>query len=538
MRQNKLGLPRRTSPFKSWTLSKLNPKPEDFPKELFAETLQLAGMACFGRDLVTGTGFWSDEQFRLFGYEPGEIQPDFPFVVSRIHDEDRADFLKWNQELLQEDIPYDHVFRIIHKDGRSIRVRSRIRVLRNQDGIPIRAFGILQDLSWEAEFDAKLRKSENALKEAQKIAKIGSWSHNMETAEYEWSDEMFRIAGIPRQKITDEVLLGTVFSEDIPRLIEAGKASMEGEEFINIEIRIQRPDGEIRFIQDRWHSIKNAEGKEIRRFGTIQDITEKKTAELERLQLERKILEAEKLESLGLLAGGIAHDFNNLLAGILGNAELLLPTLPQGTKQRDWTEGILRNTEAAAELVKSLLNFAGKRQGKVRPVNMKEVIQNTLSLIQPLIPPSVQLQFEATQPVPPIHGDPLRLRQALMNLLLNGVEAMESKPGDLKIRLQKGSPELHRTPRGGWDKCILWGKELPLTDSVVIEIEDEGEGMTKETLGKIFDPFFTTKFTGHGLGLASTLDIIRSHNGQICIQSRRGKGSLFRILLPWTSQSA
>ncbi len=514
-------------------MSKLDPTAEDFPKELFAETLQLAGMACFGRDLATGIGFWSDEQYRLFGYEPGEIQPSFPFVVSRIHQEDRADFLQWNGELLEEDIPYDHVFRIIRKDGSFLKVRSRIQIIRDPEGTPNKAFGILQDLSREDEVDAKLRRSENALKEAQRIAKIGSWSHDLETESYEWSDEMFRITGIPRQVITQAILIRTVYPEDLPRLKEASLASKEGEEFINLELRIQRPDGEIRYIQDRWRSIKDKKGKEIRRFGTIQDITEKKTAELERLRLARKILEAEKLESLGLLAGGIAHDFNNLLAGILGNAELLLPTLPQGTKQREWTQGILRSAEAAAELVSNLLSFAGKRKGKHRSVNLEKVIDRTLTLIQPLIPPSVKLHFECNQSIPSIQGDPLRLRQALMNLLLNGSQAMGSKPGNLKIRLLKGSPQLKKKHKKDWNKCILWGRDLSLENSVVIEIEDQGEGMSPETLEQIFEPFFTTKFTGHGLGLASTLDIIRSHNGQICIQSRKGEGSLFRILLPW-----
>jgi len=516
-------------------LSEIDPTKEDFPKNFYAETLQLAGMACFGRDLITGKGFWSDEQFRLFGFEPGEIQPDFPFVVSRIHPEDKSLFLQWNKELLEEDAAYDHVFRIIQKDGNILKVRSRIRIERASNGTPLRAFGILQDLSRETEFDTKLRASEAALREAQRIAKIGSWSHNIETEEYEWSDEMFRIAGIPRQKITRDLLRATVYPEDIPRLEDASRASREGEEFINLELRIRRPDGEIRFIQDRWKSIKDANGKEISRFGTIQDITEKKQAERERLRLERKILEAEKLESLGLLAGGIAHDFNNLLAGVLGHTELLLSVLPEGTQQREWAEGILRNTEAAAELVKNLLNFAGKRKGRKRPLNMLEVIENTISLVKPLVPSQIKLHFQRKAPVPNILGDPLRMRQAIMNLLLNSVDAMSSAPGNLWIRIRQRSSKEKEKPQRNWTKCICWGEDLSLKDSLVIEVEDEGEGMSSDTLDKIFDPFFTTKFTGHGLGLASTLDIIRSHGGQICVQSGRGEGSLFRILLPTCS---
>jgi PAS domain S-box-containing protein len=424
------------------------------------------------------------------------------------------------------------VFHILQQDGKSILVRSRIQVQRDSDGTPIKAFGILQDLTHEATIDAKIRASESALKEAQRIAKIGSWSHNLETEEYEWSDEMFRIAGIPRQKITQKLLLGLVHPDDLPRLSEASRASMEGEEFINLELRIQRPDGAIRFIQDRWQSIKNSDGKEIHRFGTIQDITEKKNAELERLKLERRILETEKLESLGLLAGGIAHDFNNLLAGILGNAELLLTHLPKESPKTEFAQGILRNAEAAADLVKNLLDFAGKRKGKSRPLNMKEVIENTLSLIKPLIPPHVQIQFESKTPLPLIQGDPLRMRQVLMNLLLNGAEALGPKPGNLWVRVQQGSSTLQKQNLEDWDKCIFWEKDFPLERALVIEVEDEGEGMDQETLEKIYEPFFTTKFTGHGLGLASTLDIIRSHSGQICVRSKKGEGSLFRILLP------
>ncbi len=505
---------------------------EDFPTDLFVETLFFSGIAYFVREIATGKGFWSDSQFRLFGYEPGEVEPDFPFVVSRVHPEDRSQFLQWNRELLDNDAPFNHVYRILRKDGKSIQVRSHIKIQRAPDGTPLKAFGILQDLSHKNDSEAKIRASEKALKEAQRIANIGSWSHNLQTHEMEWSDEMYRIAGIPKQKIHQELLFSLVYPEDIPRLKEAERASMEGEDYIDIEIRLLRPDGEVRYTQYRWRSIKDSQGQEIKRFGTIQDITEKKKVELERLRLERRILETEKLESLGLLAGGIAHDFNNLLTGVLGNADLLLGYLPEGSREHACAEGILKSAEAAAELVRNLLDFAGKRRGKLRPIQIEEVIENTLALLKPLIPSHVNISFECQEPLPVIQGDPLRIRQALMNILLNGAEALGTKPGNLWIRAKgKSTPPVEDTRRN-WDKSMVSGPELLPEDALMIEIEDNGEGMSQETLEQIFEPFFTTKFSGHGLGLASTLEIIRSHGGQILIRSKKGEGSLFRILLP------
>ncbi len=260
--------------------------------------------------------------------------------------------------------------------------------------------------------------------------------------------------------------------------------------------------------------------------GVTTDITGRKNAESEKLAMERKLLESQKLESLGVLAGGIAHDFNNLLTGIMGNASLLGYELPQGSGLHPHVRQIESAALRAAELCQQMLAYSGKGRFVVGPVNLSTLVQETVPLLRASIGKSVRLQFRLADRLPSVMADNTQMRQILMNLVINASDAIGERTGD--ITLTTGTVEA--------DAAMLQKSEHATNARpgtfVFLEVRDTGAGMSPETKGRIFDPFYTTKFAGRGLGLAAVLGIVRSHEGALFVDSEEGLGSTFRLLLP------
>ena len=267
-------------------------------------------------------------------------------------------------------------------------------------------------------------------------------------------------------------------------------------------------------------------GPDDRLIVACRDISDRKKAEEERLRYERQIQESQKLESLGLLAGGIAHDFNNLLAAIMGNLDLALLTLPPGAPARDDILSAGISTKRAAELVQQMLTYSGQGRFVVEALDVAALLQRSMQLIRSSVPPAVDIQIKIPPAIPNIDADESQVRQVVMNLVANAVEALENRPG--LITLAAGVLDSHRLPA-----APIW-PHTPLPDGsyVYIEVTDSGPGIPTERLGKIFEPFYTTKFTGRGLGLPAVLGIVRGHKGAIQVATTLGKGSTFRILFP------
>ncbi|MDQ7054268.1 MAG: response regulator [candidate division KSB1 bacterium] len=253
---------------------------------------------------------------------------------------------------------------------------------------------------------------------------------------------------------------------------------------------------------------------------------ERYIAEQEKLNMEKQLRHIEKLKSLGILAGGIAHDFNNLLVGILGNAELALQEIPDGSPARDILEQIEVAGKRAAELTRQLLAYSGKAKISSRALNLSELIEDMKPLLGISVSKNIQLMLDLKSDLPLIKGDPTQIQQIVMNLITNASEAIGDGSGI--ISLSTGIKHV-----GNADQERLYLKDVtPPGEYVYIQVTDTGQGMDSETLQKIFDPFFTTKFTGRGLGLATVLGIVRGHKGNIMVESKSGQGTTFYVLFP------
>jgi signal transduction histidine kinase/CheY-like chemotaxis protein len=222
-------------------------------------------------------------------------------------------------------------------------------------------------------------------------------------------------------------------------------------------------------------------------------------------------LEAQRLESIGVMAGGIAHDFNNLLTSILGNVSLAIYGMPDDDAARPLLDIAERSGLKAAALIRQLLSYVGKGQEAVTRFDLSKLIAEILPLIQTSIPKTVRLELALQSDLPWIEADASAIQQIVMNLVINGAEAIGPEGGTVHVSTGEATSQ----PGG-----------------VFLEVLDSGCGMDDALIRRIFDPFFTTKFTGRGLGLAAVSGIVRRLKGRLDVESAPGKGSTFRMVLP------
>jgi two-component system, chemotaxis family, CheB/CheR fusion protein len=253
----------------------------------------------------------------------------------------------------------------------------------------------------------------------------------------------------------------------------------------------------------------------------------------ERKKFERELQESQKLESLGLLAGGIAHDFNNLLTGILGSASLAMSETAPDQRIRPWLRQIVEASERAAFLTRQMLAYAGRGQFVTAIIEMGDLVREISTLVRTSISRAVDLKLDLASNLPPIEADPAQMQQVLMNLMINGAEAIgDDATGTVTVRTSLREISSREAAELFKSEPAEPGTYLQL------EVIDTGAGMDEATMARIFDPFFTTKFTGRGLGLAAVQGIVRRHRGVIFVHSAPGQGTTFRILLPAANRNA
>ena len=292
------------------------------------------------------------------------------------------------------------------------------------------------------------------------------------------------------------------------------------------EIQLQRKDGSLVPVFSS-HAVVQLPGGSPELYCFDFDLTERKQAEAERLELERRLLQTQKLESLGVLAGGIAHDFNNLLTGVLGNLELSLVELPAGHGVRPLIDDAVFAARRAADLTRQMLAYSGRSHFQQSTLDLNAIVREQEPLLHAAVSRRAQLQLLLEPELPAIEADPEQLGQLLVNLVTNAAESIEQTPGTVEVRT--GCEDFCSAER--LEASRLTEKPAPQRFAF-LEVADTGAGIDAATEARIFDPFFTTKFTGRGLGLPVVLGIVRAHQGALFVDSVPGRGTVVRVLLP------
>ncbi len=336
-----------------------------------------------------------------------------------------------------------------------------------------------------------------------------------------------KLAGVPEEDVVGKYFWDSPWwshsNAERDRLKKAVTAAANGE-FVRFETTHRDASGALRFVDFSLKPVLNELGDVTLLIPEGRDITELKEAEQEHRVLLDGMRQAQKLESLGLLAGGIAHDFNNLLTAIMGNTSLAVDELPPDSDIKPLLSETLKAARRAADLAQQMLAYAGRGTLSVATVRLDRVVHEMAVLLSSSITrkASMQLALDAAT----VNADATQLRQVVMNLITNASDALGGGDGTIAVRtgVRDFDAAALRSP-------LISDRPQPGRYAFV-EVEDSGCGMSEATLARIFDPFFTTKFTGRGLGLSAVLGIVRGHHGTLQVTSEPGEGSLFRVLLP------
>jgi two-component system, cell cycle sensor histidine kinase and response regulator CckA len=296
-----------------------------------------------------------------------------------------------------------------------------------------------------------------------------------------------------------------VHPDDIQLLEENYERRAEG---VEMEFRIVRPDGEIRWLRSRGFPIPAENGAITKIAGVAEDVTERKA-------LEEQLLRVQKLEAVGQLAGGIAHDFNNLLSVIVNYSDFVVEDVADPASVREDATQIRKAADRAAALTRQLLVFSRREIVQPQALDLNAIVIEVEQLLGRTMGENIILRIELAYDLPAIKADPGLLEQALLNLAVNAREAM---------------------PRGGM--LVIQTKTQPSGDEVLLVVRDPGEGMSPAVLERATDPFFSTKKPGQGtgLGLSTVYGIVTQSSGRLEIDSNPGEGTEVRIFLPVTDE--
>ena len=440
-----------------------------------------------------------------------------------------------NQSLrkpMKEEIPEFRLeHRLSNREGKIYWVLSCGRLVRDDHGQPLRVIGTTTDISEQKDLDKALAETENRFKLLAHVTRDAIYDCDFRTGKV-WRNRAYTLLLGPPNQPGDTIQWWKdhIHPEDRETVISTFENCMQrkGSSW-SAEYRFKKADTTYAFIIDRGYFFYDEEGEPLRMIGAATDISALKNAEYERSLMERKLLETQKFESIGVLSGGIAHKFNNLLTPMLGSSGHLLNILPADSQIIPLVEVIHNASKSAAELVQQLLSYAGKAKLSVEAIDLSQVLRDMQSLFRAVIPPALTFSVELADSLPLFSGDMEQLRQLVMILLTNAAESLEDEPGQVVLRTGQFHADADYLC-----KCYL-SKDLPTGPYLFVEVEDTGKGIPETYQNKIFDPFFSTKFFGRGLGLATALGILRAHKGAICVTSEPDQGSLFRAIFPISS---
>jgi PAS domain S-box-containing protein len=477
-----------------------------------------AQMGTWTRDLRTEVVTWSAELARVFGIEPEDFggleQNFFQFV----HPDDLPRVIRVVREATELRSDYEIDFRFIRADGQIRWMLARGKVYCDAAGTPVRLAGIGLDVTERKAAGDALRASEERYRSLVAATSSVVWTADPSGSFVEPQPAWEAFTGQSWKEHHGWRWIAAIHPDDRENLRQRWRRALAEKTAYEAEGRVWRSAiQQYREVVARGVPVLNADGSVREWIGTLTDIHEKK-------RLDEKLLHADKLESLGVLAGGIAHDFNNLLVGIMGNASLLEETASPHTQQAELASAIVQASERAAHLTRQMLAYAGKGQFIIRDVDLSREIRDLLPLIEPAVPKRVEVRLSLDGELPRVPADPSQIQQVVMNLVINAAEAT---PAGGTIHISTG---VHEQNAGSSE--FAGGEALSAGRYVFLRVEDTGQGMDETTRRKIFDPFFTTKFTGRGLGLAAVLGIVRAHRGAVHVASEPGRGAAFTVYFP------
>ena len=469
----------------------------------------------------------------FFGYQPEELVGKplellIPETLRKLHERHRTHYAEDPQG---RRMGAGRELVALHRDGRSIPIEVGLSPI--QLGGRRLAIAFVNDITLRKQAEASRRASEALFRTSFEHAGIGMAVLAPDGHWLEANRALCEMLGYSEEVLRQMKIHDLTHSEDqhvdrdlFPRLL-TGEVPV-----LRVETRYRHASGEYVWVRLNSVAVRDEEGHPLQFISQLENITDLKRAEAERREIESKMIETAKLESLGVLAGGIAHDFNNILTGILGYASLGSAEVTVDSPFAETFGHIEQAAVRASDLCKQMLAYAGRAPSQTQVADLGVLLQGTTDLVRHSIGPNIELSFDIAQGLPQVEVDGSQIRQVLMNLMINAAEAIGERQGRIACRCFSQHVD---------EDYLLSHKPVPLLtegDYLAVEVEDSGSGIKPENLKRIFEPFFTTKFTGRGLGLAATQGIMRSHRGGLEVRSKVNVGTTFKLLLPVATAAA
>lgn len=395
----------------------------------------------------------------------------------------------------------------------------------DETGRVVSVLAIAREVTARRRAEDALRASEQRFRQVMETIDEVFWLTDPDKCEMIYVSPAYaRVWGRPAETLYTEpqAWIDAVHPEDRERVREAARERQALGTY-DIEYRILRPDGAVRWVHDRAFPIVDAAGHVYRIAGVAEDITARR-------ELEEQLRQSQKMEAVGQLAGGIAHDFNNLLVIIQLQTSMLLAEGEYDPVTREGIQQIMDATERATTLTRQLLTFGRRDMRRPQPLDLRTVVEDMVRLLRRLLGEHIALETSFAGSLPTVNVDPGMMEQVLLNLAVNARDAMP-EGGSLRISLTSATLDAS-------DVAAHPGAAPGLY--VHLSVTDTGAGIPAEVLPHIFEPFFTTKEVGRGtgLGLATVFGIVRQHEGWIDVTTAPGQGTTFHVMLPAMSGEA
>ncbi|GGE16445.1 histidine kinase [Primorskyibacter flagellatus] len=433
-------------------------------------------------------------------------------------DQERA-WSVWRHSLATGE-PYEIEYRLRHRSGEYRWVLGRAKAVRDDAGRIIRWYGSCTDIhddvmAREAAVDDLTRQRDQAWNLSLDLMAVTSRSGSMEILNQSWNS----LLDWDVDELRGRRFARLVHPEDLPTAKAAFRHVMEAPVTEPVEFRIRHSDGSYRWFA--W----TASGHEDRIFATGRDVTERREKDAALANAEAALRQSQKLDMIGQLTGGVAHDFNNLLAAIRSSLELARRRIPPGAEVSRYLGNAIAAADRGAGLTQRMLAFARKQELHFDAVEIQHLLPDLRDLLQRSLGPQIDMIFDIPDDLPSVLVDTNQLEMAILNLSVNGRDAMD------------GSGRLTFSARQVADSG---GSDLEAGDYVVLSIADTGCGMDANTLERAFEPFFTTKGVGKGtgLGLSMVHGLAAQSGGAFRMESTLGKGTTAHLYLPIIEQSA
>ncbi|NJM29652.1 MAG: response regulator [Rhizobiales bacterium] len=483
--------------------------------------LRSGGYAVWDHDFRGNVTYNSPEMHDLLGIGRESPGIDYHQFNEMIHPDDRDKTLDgmirtapFGSDLFQTR------YRVQTQTGSYVWVESIAGVIRDPIDAPAKCVGLCRNVNDQMLALERLRNSERSLKRTQEAAQLGSFSLRVESGVSRLSAEMAALIGMADAVIHPNLPVFEQMIEpgDKEKFSEALELAKLGQPILALEIAVRLRSGDLEYFSCTIEGERSAAGRVETLFGSCQRITERKG-------LERKFLQAQKMEAVGQLTGGVAHDFNNLLMVVMGNLQLVEQLVKTDERASKRIRAAIDAAEKGSELTKRMLAFSRQQTLQNKELDANSLIVRMQDMLMHAVSANVELKIMPAEGLWPIKADPTMLETAILNLSINARDAMKPKGGHLTIE----TSNRHLGP-----ELLADHEDAVAGDYIEIAVTDTGCGIAKENIEKVFQPFFTTKGpeAGSGLGLSMIYGFVKQSGGLIKIYSEVGHGTTVKLYLP------